>query len=181
VIGGDGFRLRPAAEADVAPLAALAGRPEIADSLASVSPWAEDDTRAAIAAHDDDAEAEGRYVLEVEDGGGGWKAAGGLAFSRVNRRSRIAYLFGVMVDPALRGRGLGERATRTLAVHLIRDLGFHRVQLEVYGFNEPAQRLVERAGFTREGVRRRAYWRHGEWTDGVLYGLLQEDLAGRSD
>jgi RimJ/RimL family protein N-acetyltransferase len=180
VIEGDGFRLRPAAEADAALLAALAGRPEIADSLASVSPWEEDDTRAAIAARDDDAEAEGRYVLEVEDGGG-WTAAGGLAFSRVNRRSRIAYLFGLMVDPAFRGRGLGERASRVLAIHLIRDLGFHRVQLEVYGFNEPAQRLFERAGFTREGVRRRAYWRHGGWTDGVLYGLVEEDLAGRSD
>ena len=34
----------------------------------------------------------------------------------------------------------------------------------------------ERAGFTREGVRRRAYWRDDEWVDGVLYGLVSEDL-----
>jgi RimJ/RimL family protein N-acetyltransferase len=34
-----------------------------------------------------------------------------------------------------------------------------------------------RAGFVREGVRRKAYWRHGEWVDGVLYGLVAEDLA----
>ena len=179
VLDGDGFRLRPAGEDDVAALAALAARPEIADSLASISPWAEDDVRAALAAGRVDAEAEGRYVLEVEEGGS-WNAAGALAFSRTNRRSRIAYLFGVMVDPTFRGRGLGERAARTLAVHLIRNLGFHRVQLEVYGFNEQAQRLFERAGFTREGTRRRAYWRHGEWTDGVLYGLLEEDLRRRT-
>jgi hypothetical protein len=25
-------------------------------------------------------------------------------------------------------------------------------------------------------VRRRAYWRHGEWVDGVLFGLVREDL-----
>ena len=67
-------------------------------------------------------------------------------------------------------------------MHLVRNLGYHRVQLEVYGFNEPAQRLFERAGFTREGTRRRAYWRQGEWTDGVLYGLLEEDLPpGRTE
>jgi RimJ/RimL family protein N-acetyltransferase len=179
VLDGDGFRLRPVADEDVAGLAALAARPEIADSLASTSPWAEDDVRAAVASGRDDAQAEGRYVLEVEEDGS-WKAAGGLAFSRTNRRSRIAYLFGLMVDPAFRGRALGESALRLLALHLIGDLGFHRVQLEVYGFNELAQRVVERAGFTREGTRRRAYWRHGEWTDGVLYGLLEEDLpAGR--
>jgi hypothetical protein len=29
----------------------------------------------------------------------------------------------------------------------------------------------------REGVKRKAYWRHGEWVDGVLYGLIPDDLA----
>jgi RimJ/RimL family protein N-acetyltransferase len=174
-LAGEGFRLRPAVEDDVGILAALAERPEIAASLAAVSPWAPDEARAAILAARDDPRAEGRLVLEVPDGGG-WTTAGALAFSRANRRSRIAYLFGVMVDPAFRGRGLGERASRLLAVHLIRTLGFHRVQLEVYGFNERAQRIFERAGFVREGARRRAYWRHDEWTDGVLFGLLEDDL-----
>jgi RimJ/RimL family protein N-acetyltransferase len=175
-LAGDGFRLRPVAENDVPVLAALAARPEIAGSLAFVSPWLEDDVRSAITAGREDPAAEGRLVIELADGDG-WRAAGALAFSCANRRSRIAYLFGVMVDPAFRGRGLGGRAARTLAVHLVRNLGYHRVQLEVYGFNEAAQRLFERAGFTREGVRRRAYWRHGKWTDGVLYGLLEEDLT----
>jgi RimJ/RimL family protein N-acetyltransferase len=33
----------------------------------------------------------------------------------------------------------------------------------------------------REGVKRRAYLRHGEWTDSVMFSLLREDLdeAGR--
>ena len=60
--------------------------------------------------------------------------------------------------------------------HLIFDLDFHRLQLEIYGFNERAQRHAERAGFVHEGARRKAYWRHGEWVDGVLYGLVREDL-----
>jgi RimJ/RimL family protein N-acetyltransferase len=29
----------------------------------------------------------------------------------------------------------------------------------------------------REGVKRKAYWRHGEWVDGVMFGLLREDLG----
>jgi RimJ/RimL family protein N-acetyltransferase len=28
----------------------------------------------------------------------------------------------------------------------------------------------------REGAKRKAYWRHGEWVDGVMFGLLREDL-----
>jgi hypothetical protein len=32
-------------------------------------------------------------------------------------------------------------------------------------------------GFVREGVRRKAYWRHGKWEDGVHFGLVAEDLG----
>ena len=37
----------------------------------------------------------------------------------------------------------------------------HRVEGEVHGFNEPALRTFDAAGFTREGARRQAYDRHG--------------------
>jgi len=39
---------------------------------------------------------------------------------------------------------------------------------------------AERVGFVREGVRRKAYWRNEQWVDGVLYGLVAEDLADES-
>jgi RimJ/RimL family protein N-acetyltransferase len=180
VLTGLGLRLRRATLADVDYLVELAKRPEIADFLAAVSPWGEDDLRAALAAAEADPAARGRFVLEVETGSG-WAAAGGLGFSADNRRSRIASVHGVMVDPAFRGRGLAVEATRLLVAHLVRDLGYHRVQLEVYGFNEGAQRVFERAGFRREGVRRKAYWRRGAWQDGVLFGLLAEELEPAAD
>ena len=74
------------------------------------------------------------------------------------------------------GRRLADEAARLFQRHLIHDLGYHRLQLEIYGFNERAQRHAERAGFVKEGVRRKAYDRHGEWVDGVIYGLVREDL-----
>ena len=49
--------------------------------------------------------------------------------------------------------------------------------MEIYGFNERAQRHAERVGFALEGARRQAYWRHGEWMDGVLYALIRNDLG----
>ena len=57
---------------------------------------------------------------------------------RVRRRARHR--------PRLRGRGVGVDAARALQRHLIRDIGFHRIQMEVYGFNERALRHAERAG-----------------------------------
>jgi RimJ/RimL family protein N-acetyltransferase len=99
-----------------------------------------------------------------------------MGFSVANARSRIANLGSLAVHPDFRGRRLADEAARLFQRHLIYDLGFHRLQLEIYGFNERAQHHAERAGFVREGVRRKAYDRHGEWVDGVIYGLVREDL-----
>ena len=117
----------------------------------------------------------GRFVIEVDDGDG-WRLAGSMGFEVENRRSRIAQLGGLAVHPDFRGRRLADEAARMFDRHLLVDLDYHRLQLECYGFNERAMRHAERIGFVREGARRKAYWRHGEWADGVLYGLLREDL-----
>ena len=99
-----------------------------------------------------------------------------MRFTRVNRRSRIADLGGLAIHPDFRGRRVADEAARQFQRHLLGELGFHRVQMEIYGFNERAMAHAERAGFTREGVRRKAYWRDEEWVDGVLYGLVAEDV-----
>jgi RimJ/RimL family protein N-acetyltransferase len=113
----------------------------------------------------------GVFVIEVPEG-----RAGMMEFSLSNRRSRIAQLGGLAVHPDFRGRRIADDAARQFQRHLIFDLGFHRLQLECYGFNDRAIRHAERAGFVREGVKRKAYDRHGEWVDGVLFGLIREDL-----
>jgi RimJ/RimL family protein N-acetyltransferase len=113
----------------------------------------------------------GRIVIEVDG-----EPAGVLGYERVNRRSRIAHLGGLAVHPRFRGRRVADDAARLLQAHLIDELGYHRLQLEVYGFNERAVAHAERAGFTREGVRRKAYLYEGDWVDGVLFGLVAEDL-----
>ncbi len=74
---------------------------------------------------------------------------------------------GSPIHPDFRGRRLADEAAREFQRHLLLDLGFHRLQLEIYGFNERAMRHAERVGFVREGVKRKAYRRHGEWVDGV--------------
>ena len=75
------------------------------------------------------------------------------------------------------GRGLGTDAVRTMARHLVRDLGHHRVVIDPAAANERAVRAYEKAGFRRVGVMRE-YWRgpDGVWQDGVLLDLLASEL-----
>jgi RimJ/RimL family protein N-acetyltransferase len=168
---GDGFVLRRAVEGDVDFLAALASHEEVKPFMAAVSARDRDELREEVRRSEEDPRHHGRLVVEV-----GGEPVGSLAFSVVNRRSRIAHLHAIMLDPVQRGRGLGVAATKLLVRHLVFELDYHRVELEVYGFNERALALFERAGFAREGVKRRAYDRHGDWVDGVLLGIVREDL-----
>jgi RimJ/RimL family protein N-acetyltransferase len=114
----------------------------------------------------------GRFVIEVDG-----EPAGTLGFHVASERNRIARLERLAVAPRFRGRRLADDAARLFQRHLIEELGFHRLELEIYAFNERACAHAERAGFVREGRKREAYLKNGEWVDSVLYALLPEDLA----
>ena len=117
----------------------------------------------------------GLFVIEVEG-----RAAGTMSFEVGNRRSRVARLGGLAVHPEFRGRAIGQDAAREFNRHLFDELGFHRLELEIYGFNERAIRHAERVGFVREGVKRKAYWRRDEWVDGVCFGMIPRTAPRRA-
>lgn len=175
MIEGDGLRIRRANEADVDFLAGLLSHEDVEPFLAASRARDRESVLEEVRASETAPEESGVFVIEVADGDG-WARAGMMEFSLSNRRSRIAHLGGLAIHPKFRGRRLSDEAARLFQRYLIFDLGFHRLQLECYGFNERAIRHAERAGFVREGVKRKAYQRHGEWVDGVMFGLIREDL-----
>ena len=114
----------------------------------------------------------GRFVVETDG-----ERAGMLGFRVANERNRIARLERLAIHPRFRGDRLADEAARLFQRLLIEKLGYHRLELEIYAFNERACAHAERAGFVREGRKRKAYLKEGEWVDSVLYALLPEDLA----
>jgi RimJ/RimL family protein N-acetyltransferase len=118
-------------------------------------------------------DAYGWFVIEVEG-----EPAGCVAFTRVSEPHRIAEAGRFAIHPSFRGRRVGVEAARAFQRLLLGELGFHRIELKVYGFNARAIVHAERAGYVREGVQRRAYLKDGAWHDAVLFSLLEEDLAG---
>lgn len=163
--------LRPAIPEDVPYLARLLLHEEVAPFLAAVRPASEDEVAAEVARSLAEPDAFGLLVFVVDG-----ERVGTVTWEQVNRRSRIASVAGFVIDPGHRGQGIGDEAARALQRHLVRELGFHRLQMEIYGFNDGALRHAERAGWVREGVRRKAYWRDGTWVDGILFGFVEEDL-----
>jgi RimJ/RimL family protein N-acetyltransferase len=162
--------IRRARPEDADFIAELVTHEDVEPFLAAVRAKGREDVLAEIERSEAESDAFGVFLIEVDG-----ERAGTMRFDRANRRSRIADLGGLAVHPDHRGAKVADTAARLFQRHLFEELGFHRLQMEIYGFNERAMRHAERSGFVREGVRRKAYWRNDEWVDGVLYGLVVED------
>ena len=73
-----------------------------------------------------------------------------------------------------RGRGLATKAVRAVAREVFAS-GLWRLEAHVRIGNDASDRVLERAGFTREGVKRR-YLRHGgERVDASVFALLADE------
>jgi RimJ/RimL family protein N-acetyltransferase len=164
--------IRRARQDDLDFIVSLVEHEDVAPFLAVVGSRTPDELLQEIRDDEVDPDASGRFVIEVDG-----ERAGTMRFHRTNNRSRIAHLGGLAVHPDFRGRRLADDAALLLVRHLFDELGYHRVELEIYAFNDRAIAHAERIGFVREGVRRRAYRRDDGWVDGVMFGLLPEDLA----
>ena len=85
-------------------------------------------------------------VVDAESG----EILGGLALHQLNWELGQGEI-GYWLFPQARGRGVATRAARFLAEHAF-ELGLERVEARVFTGNPESERVLERAGFTREGV-----------------------------
>jgi RimJ/RimL family protein N-acetyltransferase len=116
-------------------------------------------------------EAFGWLVAEADG-----EAVGCAAYQVTSERNRIVEGRRLAVDPRFRGRKLGDEIARAFQRLVLAELGFHRLEIQIYGFNERAIAHAERVGYVREGLKRKAYEKNGTWQDAALYSMLQDEL-----
>jgi RimJ/RimL family protein N-acetyltransferase len=79
---------------------------------------------------------------------------------------------GFTLAPDSQKQGYATEAVRAVLDRLFRVQGLHKVTGECDARNTASAALMERLGFTREGLLRQQTYIKGEWTDDLLYGLL---------
>ena len=117
--------------------------------------------------------------LIVEEKGG--RRIGVASIDDLDLHARVARIGATILDPHLRGRGLGTEAHRLLVSYLFVHFDLARVEAFVAAGNLAARSVFRKLGFTEEGTLRRRFWAHGHRHDVVVYGLLQDEWARRSD
>ena len=85
----------------------------------------------------------------------------------------IAYNIGIVLAPEHRGKNYGVEAQQLLAEYLFSVYPIMRIEASTDTTNSAEMRALEKAGFTREGVLRKAQWRNGDWHDLVIYSKLR--------
>ncbi|WP_314615001.1 GNAT family N-acetyltransferase [Streptomyces stackebrandtii] len=164
---GAGVVLRPSGPGDIPALAAVRLTPEVrarwrgGDDMAAevASDLADPETHCLTVLHHD------RIVGMIQ-----WYAEEDPDYRHAG--------IDLFLDPSVHGKGLGTDAVRTLARHLVDDVGHHRLVIDPAADNVAAIRCYEKAGFRPVGVMRQ-YERDadGSWHDGLLMDLLASELV----
>ncbi|HYP53066.1 MAG TPA: GNAT family protein [Pyrinomonadaceae bacterium] len=115
--------------------------------------------------------ARGEYRWLVAEGD---EPAGTVAATNVSWGMGYAEI-SYMLDEARHGRGLGTRAVALLVDKLFRETDLQRLYALISPENTPSLRIVERLGFTREGLMREHYLIQGRRVDELVYGLLRRE------
>jgi RimJ/RimL family protein N-acetyltransferase len=99
--------------------------------------------------------------------------------------TKIGYIFhfpsldhteiGYAIIPTERRKGYCTEAVRILIDYLFLSKPIVRVHADAETVNIASQKVLEGAGFTKEGLLRKYYYRDGEWRDSFLYSILREE------
>ncbi|WP_259068521.1 GNAT family N-acetyltransferase [Mucilaginibacter sp. X4EP1] len=84
-----------------------------------------------------------------------------------------APLLGYWLSESFWGRGIMPRAIKLVTNYAFTSLGAIRVQAIVFGNNPQSMRVLEKAGFTKEGVLRNNVIKNGVVLDEHVYGMLK--------
>jgi len=79
--------------------------------------------------------------------------------------------FSVYIERAWRGKGVGRTLLEAL-IERARALGYHKLVLAAFPFNDMGMRLYERVGFRRVGVYKEHGFVDGRWVDIVIMEKL---------
>jgi ribosomal-protein-alanine N-acetyltransferase len=105
---------------------------------------------------------------------------GGLTLSNIRRGVSQSATLGYWMGERHAGKGHMSAAVAMILPFCFDVLNLHRVEAACMPTNTPSIRLLEKAGFQREGYARNYLLINGSWQDHLLFACLAEDHASRS-
>ena len=103
------------------------------------------------------------------------KLIGGSGLFNFSWISRSAEVGISIYNPEYWGRGCGVDSLDLILGFAFRDLNLNRVGLEVFDFNQRAQKCYLKVGFKEAGRKRKARFIDGQYHDSIIMDILREE------
>lgn len=167
-IRGDRLYLRPLDAEDLERCMRWINNPEILRFLGRRFPMGREQEKEWIGnQYKDEREINLAIVLDADD-----RHIGNCGLFDIDYVDRCGE-FGILIgEPDVWQQGYGTEAARRLVEYGFRQLGLHRIELEVYAFNARARRSYEKVGFRVEGTKRESYYWNGQFHDALTMSIL---------
>lgn len=104
---------------------------------------------------------------------------GDVQIGGIDRNNRNAYIRIAIDSSTFQGKGYGSEALLLMLDYGFGILNLHRIELNVFAFNERAIHTYEKLGFQHEGVQRQALYYNHEYHDSILMAMLAEEYRER--
>lgn len=164
--------LRPLKESDVAALFEIHSDPQVMRYWDSPI-WKNDERGRAMVARDLSLTTQDYLRLGIERADSG-RLLGTCALWGINAQCRRAEI-GYALAARAWGQGYMHEALSALLDYAFTDLNLNRLEVDTDARNERSARLLERLGFSKEGLFRERCIVDGEVSDSAMYGLLQRE------
>lgn len=73
------------------------------------------------------------------------------------------------------GRGIMTKCVKELCGYVFKNYEIIRIFTEIFAFNTGSKRVLEKAGFQFEGVKRKAIFKNGIVHDSLAYAIIKDD------
>lgn len=110
------------------------------------------------------------FLIFVENG----KLAGGISIGNIRRGVAQSSEMGYWLAEEWSGQGVMAEAIAALCPFAFGQLGLHRIEAACIPENRRSARVLEKAGFLREGTARSYLKIAGAWRDHDLYALVND-------
>lgn len=80
-----------------------------------------------------------------------------------------------MLSPRFWNRGIMTEVLKAVLNYAFEEIGFHRVQAEVFAGNDASSAVLKKCGMSLEGIERQKYYKDGEFIDTALWAIVAEN------
>ena len=105
---------------------------------------------------------------------------GGVTLSSIRRGVTQSCALGYWIGKPHAGQRYMSEAVAAIIPFVFEGLGLHRIEAACLPANQASIRLLQKAGFAREGYARGYLRIGGKWQDHILFARLAEDSGAKS-